>query len=77
MKNLDGDSIEIFLEVFFPVFEIVFVALQFQDLAQLRGSAEEDGDLALLLRGDLLEHFVPVRASGVRPGLESGDQVSF
>ena len=68
---------DVVLEVFLPVFKIEFVAFQFQNLSQLRGSAEEDGHLALLLSGDLLEHFVPVRTSGICPGLESGDQVSF
>ena len=66
-----------FSEVFLPVVELVLVALLLEDLAELRRPAEEDGDLALLLLVDGLEHLVPVGPAGVRARLEAGDEVAL
>ena len=66
-----------FSEVFLPVVELVLVALLLEDLAELRRPAEEDGDLALLLLVDGLEHLVPVGPAGVGARLEAGDEVAL
>ncbi len=65
------------LEVLLAVLEAELVALEPEDLAELRRPAEEDRDLALLLLLDLLEHLVPVRPARVRPRLQPRDQVAL
>ena len=55
--------------------EAELVALQLENAAERGVSAEEDGDLALLLLLDLGEDFVPVGATGVGPGLEACHKV--
>ena len=57
------------LKVFFSVIESEFSALHLQHLSQLRRSAEENGDFALLLSRNLLEDFVPIRSASVRSRL--------
>jgi len=57
--------------------EAELVALDAQCARQLRRTAVEHGHFALALVLDLLEHLVPVRTTGVRPRLQTSDQVAF
>lgn len=55
--------------------ESVLVALVSQRLGQLRWAAIEDGDLALLLGLQLLEHLVPVGSASIGAGLQASNQI--
>lgn len=63
------------LKNFLAESEAELVTLDSEYASQLRGAAVEHRHLALLLRDQLLEHFVPVRTARVSPGLQSRDEV--
>ena len=65
------------LEILLPVVKLVLVAFLLEDFPELRRSAEENGDLAFLLLGDVLKDPVPVGAAGVGASLQARDQITL
>jgi hypothetical protein len=65
------------LEGLFPEGEAKLVALDTQGTGQLRRTAVEDSDLALVLLGYLLEDLVPVGTSSHGAGLKAGNQITL
>lgn len=61
------------LKVFLSVVKPKLITLEFEQLTQLRWSAEEDSHPSLLILAHLLEDLVPVGPPG--DGLEPSDQV--